>query len=109
TATDTADGVTRDEFYWDTNGTGWRQPFGEVTATVRVHADLVPALTGDAYCYYGYEYSSDRCEIDAAGDGEFRASVSDLFAGQNMTVAIGFQQGTFSGAPFWTYVPILAL
>ncbi len=109
TSTDAADGVTRDEFYWDTNGTGWRQPFGEVTATVRVHADLVPALSGDAYCYYGYAFSSDRCEIDAAGDGEFRASVSDLFAGQNMTVAIGFQQGTFAGAPFWTYVPILAL
>jgi Predicted membrane protein len=108
TSTDTADGVTRDEFYWDTNGTGWRQPFGEVTATVRVAADLMPALTGDAYCYYGYANSTDRCEISSSG-GEFRASVNDLFAGQNMTVAIGFQQGTFAGAPFWTYVPILAL
>ena len=38
TATDLSDGVTRDEFYWDTNGTGWRQPFAEVSATVRVHA-----------------------------------------------------------------------
>jgi len=109
TATDLSDGVTRDEFYWDTNGTGWRQPFGEVSATVRVHADLVPALTGEAFCYYGYENSTDRCDIRGTGDGEFEAEARDLFAGQNMTVVLGFQQGTFAGAPFWTYVPILAL
>ena len=25
-----------DEFYWDVNGTGWSQPFAEVSATVTV-------------------------------------------------------------------------
>ncbi|GHF19238.1 DUF2207 domain-containing protein [Pseudolysinimonas yzui] len=109
TETDLADGVTRDEFYWDTNGTGWAQPFGEVSATIRVHADLVPALTGEAFCYYGYEGSSDQCEIDNDGDGEFSATVRDLFAYQNMTLVIAFEEGTFAGAPFWAYVPILAL
>lgn len=109
TETDLADGVTRDEFYWDTNGTGWAQPFGEVSATVRVHADLVPALTGEAVCYYGYEHTTDQCEIDNDGDGEFSATVRDLFSYQNMTLVIAFEPGTFAGAPFWTYVPILAL
>jgi uncharacterized membrane protein YgcG len=108
TATDNADGVTRDEFFWDTNGTGWAQPFGEVTATVRVGSEIVPALTGDAYCYYGYAGATDQCPI-ADDDGEFTASVQGLFAYQNMTVAIGFEQGTFAGAPFWSYVPILPL
>jgi uncharacterized membrane protein YgcG len=109
TATDLSDGVTRDEFYWDTNGIGWAQPFGEVSATVRVHADLVPALTGEAVCYYGYDNSSDECAIDSNGDGEFSASVRDLFAYQNMTVVIAFEEGTFAGAPFWAFVPIPAL
>ena len=108
TATDLTDGVTRDEFYWDVNGTGWRQPFGEVSATVRVGAELRAALTGEARCYYGYEGSSDTCTIDGDG-GEFTASVRDLFPYQNMTVVLGFDEGTFAGAPFWTYVPILAL
>jgi uncharacterized membrane protein YgcG len=109
TETDLADGVTRDEFYWDTNGTGWAQPFGEVSATVRVHAELVPALTGESVCYYGYEYSTDQCQIAEGGDGEFSATVRDLFAYQNMTLVIAFEEGTFAGAPFWAYVPILAL
>lgn len=109
TETDLADGVTRDEFYWDINGIGWAQPFGEVSATVSVHADLLPALTGEALCYYGYDNSSDTCTIDAEGDGEFRAAVSDLFAYQTMTVVIAFNEGTFTGAPFWAFVPIPAL
>jgi uncharacterized membrane protein YgcG len=108
TETDLADGVTRDEFYWDTNGIGWAQPFGTVTATVKVHADLVPALTGEPQCYYGYDGTSDRCQIEG-DDGEFSASVSDLFPYQNMTVVISFDEGTFAGAPFWAFVPIPAL
>ena len=31
---------TSDEFYWDVNGNGWRQPFGEVTATLIVPPEL---------------------------------------------------------------------
>jgi Predicted membrane protein len=109
TSTDLSDGVTRDEFYWDVNGTGWAQPFGEVSATVRVGSDLVPALTGEAYCYWGYDTDDDTCAIDHDGSGEFTASVTDLSAYQNMTVVVSFAQGTFAGAPVWAYVPILAI
>jgi uncharacterized membrane protein YgcG len=108
TSTDLVDGVTADEFYWDTNGTGWAQPFGEVSATVRVHADLLPAFVGEASCYYGYEGGTDRCDIDSDGN-VFSAAVQDLYPYQNMTVVLRFQEGTFAGAPFWTYVPILGL
>jgi uncharacterized membrane protein YgcG len=109
TSTDLVDGVTRDEFFWDTNGTGWRQPFGEVSATLRVSSEVRSALTGEAYCYYGYEGATDQCQITSEGDGEFTASVSDLFGGQNMSIVVSFDEGTFAGAPFWTYIPILAL
>jgi uncharacterized membrane protein YgcG len=109
TSTDLVDDVARDEFFWDTNGTGWRQPFGEVNATLRVSSEIRSALTGESYCYYGYEGSTDQCQITSAGDGEFAASVSDLFGGQNMTIVVSFDEGTFAGAPFWTYIPILAL
>ena len=87
-----------DEFYWDTNGTGWYQPFGSVTARVHVPSDLATALTGDASCYSGYEGSSSPCEITTTEDAEgtvFTMQVSDLMAYQNMTFAIGFQPHTF--------------
>jgi uncharacterized membrane protein YgcG len=108
TSTDLTDGVTRDEFFWDTNGTGWAQPFGEVTATVRVASALRPSLTGEAYCYYGYEGARDRCEV-STDEGEFTATVRDLTGYQNMTVVVSFEQGTFASAPFWAYVPIPVL
>src|SRR5690606_33172806 len=38
------------EFYWDTNVTGWLQPFGSVTARVHVPAHLADSLTGDTAC-----------------------------------------------------------
>ena len=89
----------RDEFYWDTNGTGWAQPFGTVTARVSMPADLAAALTGDAACYAGAEGSSTPCKIlgraDIDGGMQFTAASSDVAAYENVTVAIGFQAGTF--------------
>jgi uncharacterized membrane protein YgcG len=89
----------RDEFYWDTNGTGWAQPFGTVTARVSMPADLAAALTGDAACYAGAEGSRSRCTlagtVNADGGMKFTASESNVAAFENLTVAIGFQAGTF--------------
>lgn len=102
--TDPADGVTADEFFWDVNGTGWAQPFGEVSATVLVDPQVRGALTGDARCYWGYDGTANDCVIRETSDG-FEASVNDLFPYQNMTVAIRFEPGTFAAAPFWQYVP----
>ena len=89
-----------DEFYWDVNGTGWAQPFGSVTATVHLDGELADALTGSQACYRGYEGASDQCEItvaDMAGDGAtVVAQASDLAAHQTMTIAIGFESGTFT-------------
>ncbi len=96
--TDTND----DEFYWDTNGTGFNQPFGSVSARVHLDPSLTEFLTGNNACYRGVQGSTDTCQIshapDAAGD-LFSASVRNLGPGENLTVVIGFTLGTFVQVP----------
>jgi uncharacterized membrane protein YhaH (DUF805 family) len=86
-----------DEFYWDVNGDDWAQPFGRVTATLRVDPALVPSLTGEQTCYAGAHGSEETCAVTADG-GTVTASVTDLAPYETMTVAVGFEPGTF--APF---------
>ena len=52
-----------DEFYWDVNGTGWEQPFGEVSAKVSLAGSLASKLNGKTACYYGPEGSTTKCEL----------------------------------------------
>ena len=56
-----------DEFYWDVNGTGWEQPFGEVSATVKLTGSLASKLNGKTACYYGAEGSTTKCDITTSG------------------------------------------
>jgi uncharacterized membrane protein YgcG len=88
-----------DEFYWDVNGTGWQQPFGEVSATVTVVRPLVSKLTGQNACYQGSQGSTQKCDI-TADNGTITAKVEKLSAYQGMTLAIGFAPKTFANAPF---------
>jgi uncharacterized membrane protein YgcG len=114
-----------DEFYWDVNGTGWAQPFGTVSATVHVADDLVEALNNHTACYQGAANSTTPCQsgvqavglsgptpvpsasgtpdhLEGLGFNSFTASATNLAAGENLTIAIGFQSGTFvdeSGKP----------
>ncbi len=88
-----------DEFYWDANGTGFPQPFDRVD--VRVHLDpaLDSILTGTASCYFGPEGSTSQCEISKGTDAEgtvFSASARGLDAFETLTVAIGFNYGSFA-------------
>jgi uncharacterized membrane protein YgcG len=88
-----------DEFYWDVNGTGWSQSFGEVGASLTVAPSLVPKLSGNNACYQGPDGSTEKCDI-TADDGAFTASVKDLGYQEGMTIAVGFQPKTFANAPF---------
>lgn len=92
------DGAT-EEFYWDTNGTEWYQPFGEVTARVHIPNDLAESLNGDVACYRGAQGSLDRCDdpVLIEGDGEvvYELTERDLGGLVNVTFAIGFEEGTF--------------
>lgn len=88
-----------DEFYRDVNGTQWEQPFGAVSARLRVDPALTGAvLDGAAACYVGEEGSSRTCDIarmDGDGGVVFDAGARDLGPGENVTIAVGFTRGTF--------------
>lgn len=131
-----------DEFFWDTIGTDHAQPFGEVQAHVRVLGEAAAGLLPDrAFCYTGPAGSTQRCEIVPAapvpppadvqawalGNGivasdarqqAFTASDTGLGADENVTVAVGFTQGTFAAPtppppppyPWWEWIlPALGL
>jgi uncharacterized membrane protein YgcG len=83
-----------DEFYWDTNGTGWAQPFGSVTGRLHVDPAIADRLTGDMACYSGIELSTETCPISDSG-GVITASDTDLGPFQNVTMAVAFEPGTF--------------
>ncbi|WP_460775984.1 DUF2207 domain-containing protein [Microbacterium sp. GXF7504] len=84
-----------DEFYWDVNGLDWAQPFGRVSATLRLDADLAAALTGQAACYVGAAGATDPCAVTVDG-GTVTASTEGLAPYRTMTIAVGFEPGTFT-------------
>ncbi|GAA3642174.1 hypothetical protein GCM10022200_27420 [Microbacterium awajiense] len=86
-----------DEFYWNVNGTEWRQPFGRVSAQLVVAPEIAATMTGAAACYQGYGGSTDPCEIAVTSAGA-HAVATDVLPFQTMTIAVGFEPGTF--APF---------
>ncbi|MBP9821168.1 DUF2207 domain-containing protein, partial [Candidatus Saccharibacteria bacterium] len=92
---------TGDEFYWDTNGTDWQQPFLKVTASLRLAQDITPNFTGQTACYIGAAGSSEaNCTINTSTDNSGTiintASNSQLAAGQNITLVAGFDKDTFA-------------
>ena len=99
-----------DEFYWDVNGTGWEQPFGEVTATVTVDSALADAVTAAGVsCYQGPQGSTATCSegITSVSDVVFSAGARDLGPGENLTIVIPFAAHTFvEGEPTAPDAPI---
>lgn len=85
----------RDEFYWDTNGTDWRVPIDKLTVTLAVDSALRDSLTGDNACYQGVYQSTDTCDLSVDG-GQFEVVAEGLAAGENVSLAVGFNKGTFS-------------
>ncbi len=89
----------RDEFYWDINGTGWRQPFRQVVAELQVAPELVDALADDFACYQGAEGANEPCTILRTGEASYSASADrELEPRETMTIAVGFAPGTFAEA-----------
>ena len=83
-----------DEFYWDTNGTGWAQSFGSVTATVILEDGLDASVTEFAG-YYGAERESNEAQAEDLGEGQYQFSATDLQGGENLSVVVAFEPGTF--------------
>jgi uncharacterized membrane protein YgcG len=84
-----------DEFYWDLNGTGWDQPFGTVSGVLNVDPSLESALTGNTACYTGPQDTTNTCPVTTESPTAFSVSVDDLGPGDNVTLVVGFDKGTF--------------
>lgn len=84
-----------DEFYWDTNGTEWAQPFDHVSATVHLDSGLAESLQGTASAFRGVQGSTDPATVERTGDG-YRFTADTLGPHENLTFAIGFAPGTFT-------------
>ncbi|MCW4354388.1 DUF2207 domain-containing protein [Hoyosella sp. YIM 151337] len=83
------------EFYWNTNGTGWNQPFEKLTARIHLDAAVREAFTGDIRCFIGAYGASEECA--GRDDGEvitFQAP-RPLAPEENVTVAAMFEPATF--------------
>ncbi|WP_308799815.1 DUF2207 domain-containing protein [Agromyces silvae] len=87
-----------DEFAWDVNGVGWDQPFGVVTAELRVDPALSDRFAGQAACYRGPAGSTESCDAIEAGGTPLvvRAEAADLGPRENLTIAVAFEPGTFT-------------
>ena len=96
------------EFYWDINGDGWPQPFGRVSAEVRLDASIASAFTGQVSCYAGSAGASTQCaELESTATG-ITVAHENLDANQTLTVAAQFAAGTFTprdnsywASPWW--------
>lgn len=88
-----------EEFYRDVNGTAWKQPFDRVSAQLHLPADLTSALTGSQACYWGAYGAKNGCDVSRAdGDGGgsvLSVSVPNLAVGENVSISVGFVEGTF--------------
>ena len=87
--------TSADEFYWDTNGTGWKVPIKNLSVATILDSKAASAFNGNSSCYVGGAGSTERCELESNGD-TFTTTASGLAPGENVTIALGFNQGTFA-------------
>ena len=85
----------RDEFYWDVIGNEWRVPMENVRVSMKLDQSLQAARRGELFCYVGRYGSTKRCGV--SGDkGETVTNVSRLNRREGITMAVGFNSGTFA-------------
>jgi hypothetical protein len=85
-----------DEWYWDTNGTQWKVPIDSLAITYKINDDLVNARVGMPACYRGASGAKGSCSTNEVGDVTYTVRASNLGIGENITVATGFNKGTFA-------------
>ncbi len=87
------------EFYWDTNGTGWRQPFNVVQAKVVIDESIADEIIKDRlFCYtggYGSAASDCIAFYNEANSTFYFQTIKRLAPGSNMTIAMAFKPDTF--------------
>lgn len=87
--------TNRDEFYWDTNGTGWQVPIQSLSVSVSIDPSLQSALTDNTACYSGASGETNSCTL-IKEDTHFTTDKTNLAPGENVTIAIGFAKDSFA-------------
>lgn len=92
-----------DEFYWDLLPLDSTQPIERFSADIAFDAEMTAALTGSTGCYSGASGSTTDCDLQGpridGGAATFHVESGQRAAGDGVTVAIGFQQGTVTQPP----------
>jgi len=86
-----------DEIYWNVNGFDWALPFGEVSSqiTLPIGGNIIQSA-----CYTGrYGSSSTNCSSTTLSDNIISFSADNLRAGENLTIAVGFDKGIVNQPP----------
>ncbi len=86
--------INADEFYWDTNGTEWESRIEKLSVELILDENLRPALNGNVACYQGVFGSTQRCAVTKTSTG-FLVSAENLGYNENVSLAVGFESGTF--------------
>ena len=83
---------------WNVNGTGWRQNFGRVSATLLLDESVAENYK-DYKCYYGAYGAKNTCQPFVSGNDKGQKLIisakDNLLAGENLTFVANFKQGTF--------------
>lgn len=104
---------TGDEFYWDTNGTGWQQSFDRVTARLHIAENIASAQQDKFLCFTGAQKANNTdCQVTVNAGGELVHTVTTtrpLQPGENLTMVTSFDKGTFAKyvappTPLWQKV-----
>jgi uncharacterized membrane protein YgcG len=86
-----------DEIYWNVNGFQWNLPFDQVTSQITLPAGGKIIQNS---CYTGrYGSNSTNCNSKILSDNSIRFSAESFRAGENLTVAVGFNKGIVNQPP----------
>ncbi|WP_044397571.1 DUF2207 domain-containing protein [Lacinutrix sp. Hel_I_90] len=86
-----------DEIYWNVNGFGWDFPVDQVSSQVTLPA---AGRIIQNSCYTGRYGSSDtNCSSIILSENSIRFSADNLSAGENLTIAVGFNKGIVNQPP----------
>ncbi len=85
------------ELFWDINGTGWRQPFDSVSATLQLDEAIQESLTGRVTCFQGPADSQEPCEYAVQTDGTIEFNSTRPFSPtENLSIVVEFEPNTFA-------------
>lgn len=89
-----------DELFWNTNGTQWQQPFGEVTANLHLDKSLADTYNNQLRCVQGAYGASNPCQAGGSLQADEQVltftSTGSLMPGENLSYVAGFKQGSFA-------------